>query len=120
MIIPLGGPLQTPSSDLTRRLPTGRGTNASLFDLAPRRVWLFSLQQLPEASRSRSPAHSPGHSLCSTVPYVTVEGRYPLRYPLESGLSSPRGTSDGFNTLRPSSGDHPQNRTFSNTLGHKL
>ncbi len=47
MIIPLGPPLLTASSDLTRKLCTGRAFCASLFGLAPRRVWLFSLQRLP-------------------------------------------------------------------------
>jgi len=89
MIIPLGMPSLTPSSDLTRKPPTGRGTSAPLFDLAPRRVWLFSLRRLPWPSRSRCQAQCPGHSLCSTVPCITAEGRYPLRYPMESGLSSP-------------------------------
>ena len=88
MIIHLGSTLLSTSSDLTRRLRAGRSTNVSLFDLAPRRVWLFSLQQLPKSSRSRYLAHSSGHSLCSTVPDITAEGRYPLRRHMESGLSS--------------------------------
>lgn len=41
-----------------------------------------------EGSRSRLPDRCPGHSLCSTVPHLTVEGCYPLRSPAESGLSS--------------------------------
>ncbi len=102
MIIPLGSPLLTTSSDLTRKLCTGRAFCASLFGLAPRRVLLFSLQQLvlrppfrvARSSRSRYRGHCPGHSLCSTVPQpagfkaCSLEGRYPLRYPTESGLSS--------------------------------
>lgn len=43
----------------------------------------------PEISRSRNQDLSPGHSLCSTVPRLTAEGRYPLRCLAESGLSSP-------------------------------
>ena len=42
----------------------------------------------PESSRFRFQAQCPGHSLCSTVPHLAVEGRYPLRCLLESGLSS--------------------------------
>jgi len=34
-----------------------------------------------------------GHSFCSTVPTVSREGRYPLRDPMESGLSSPTNKS---------------------------
>ena len=52
--IPLSTELLRASSDLTREPRTGRAletictaSNAPLFDLAPRRVWLFSLQRLP-------------------------------------------------------------------------
>jgi len=48
----------------------------------------FHSSSSPLTSRSRSKAQSPGHSLCSTVPAVAREGRYPLHHPMESGLSS--------------------------------
>jgi hypothetical protein len=54
MIIPLGLSLLKASSDLTRELHASRALiladSALLFDLAPRRVWLFSLQRLPQSS----------------------------------------------------------------------
>jgi hypothetical protein len=54
MIIPLGLSLLKASSDLTRELHASRvftlTDGALLFDLAPRRVWLFSLQRLPQTS----------------------------------------------------------------------
>lgn len=43
----------------------------------------------PLTSRSQKMDQCPGHSLCSTGPHLTVEGRYPLRCHTESGLSSP-------------------------------
>ena len=66
----------SPSSDLTRELIVAQlrplRACAPLFDLAPRRVWLFSLQRLVRTSRSRYPSHCPGHSLCSTVPHLKL------------------------------------------------
>lgn len=52
-IIPLRFELPRTFSDLTRRHHAGRmrlfrAVGASLFDLAPRRVWLISLRRLPQ------------------------------------------------------------------------
>ena len=110
MIIPLGSALLTTSSDLTRKLCMGHAFCASLFGLAPRRVWLFSLQRLVRTSRSRYRSHSLGHSLCSTVPQQTkflrlclLEGRYPLRHPIGVRTFLPRAPTDVPQSRRRSS-----------------
>lgn len=103
VVIPLGHELLPGSSDPTRKPTTGyrlgslTNPSVSLFDLAPRRVWLFSLQQLPSAL----PFPGVGSMLwtfflfhcssTSTKPLLASclpEGRYPLRCHGESGLSS--------------------------------
>ena len=66
----------TPLSRTGRPLALARLTG--LFELAPRRVYLISLQQ----------AEAPVHPFCCTCPHLTVDGRYPLRCHMVPGLSS--------------------------------
>ena len=54
------------------------GLSANLFGLAPRRVYLISLQQI----------FIPVHSFCCTGPHLAVGGRYPLRCHVVSRPSS--------------------------------
>jgi hypothetical protein len=139
MTIPLGLKLLSTSSDPTRKLCTGRAFYAPLFDLAPRRVWLFSLQRLHlfrELLRILLLAPLRVDSLpfpvCRSMPWTfslfhcsstwttlrssLLEGRYPLRYPMESGLSSLKLSY----TFRELHSDHPQDLNWqtSNT-GHQ-
>ncbi len=75
---------------LGHELPHGSSTlpvnsadrfSVHLHGLAPRRVYLVSLRtfSFPKAI----------HTFCCTCPRLTADGRYPLRYPVVSGLSSP-------------------------------
>ncbi len=115
-IIPLGPTLLQGSSDLTRNLQASRfyfctkifektfqlnlktfaknisdcSEMDSLFDLASRASLAVFTPTAPLTfSRSRKSDHHFGHSLCSTVPYLTVEGHYPRRCSVKLGLSSP-------------------------------
>ncbi len=117
MTISLGATLLSPSSDLTRKLIVAQlrslRTYAPLFDLAPRRVWLFSLQQLARTSRSRYLGQCPGHSLCSTVPHLNLGANQG-----SGGGALPPALPFGVRTflwdLRPS--DHLQNGLIYNTI----
>ena len=116
MTISLGVTLLSPSSDLTRELIVAQlrplRACAPLFDLAPRRVWLFSLQRLVRTSRSRYPSHCPGHSLCSTVPHLKLG----LTQEFGGGALPPAlpfGVRTFLWNLRSS--DHLQNGLFYNT-----
>ena len=68
----------------------------SRFDLAPRRACLISLQQLEETSsssscqldESRLKSQSSVLPFCCAGPQLSLDGRYPLRCSLVSGLSS--------------------------------
>lgn len=71
----------------------------SRFDLAPRRACLFSLQRLemrhlfPKTLprfKVRPFGQSPVHPFCCAGPQLSLDGRYPLRCSVVSGLSSPR------------------------------
>ena len=58
-----------------------------LFGLAPRRVFLISLQQLPATTTAAD--RRPVHPFCGTIRRLAALGGYPIRRPMESGLSSP-------------------------------
>lgn len=87
-IIHLGCILQYSSGDQPESRPKA-GQVLSYLILLRAEFGCFHSGSSFEISRSRSRAQCPGHSLCSTVPHLTVGGRYPLRCPVESGLSSP-------------------------------
>lgn len=72
----------------TRKLRTGRAPLLSYLVLLRAEFGCFHSSSSLRVSHFQLKDQCPGHSLCSTVPHLTVEGRYPLRCHLESGLSS--------------------------------
>lgn len=80
----------------TRKFRAGRTQTFPYLILLRAEFGCFHSNNSLKSSRSHFSDHRLGHSLCSTVPHLTVEGRYPLRYPMESGLSSKTIKSSRF------------------------
>lgn len=87
-IIPLKPQLPETFSDPTRKLCADRTQTLSYLILLHVEFSCFHSSNSPESSRSHFQDQCSGHSLCSTGPHLAVDGRYPLRRPMESGLSS--------------------------------
>ena len=77
-----------PLCDLTRKLCAGRAQVFPYLILLHVEFSCFHPTSSLMTSRSRSKDQSRGLSLCSTGPHLAVEGNYPLRCPVKSGLSS--------------------------------